>query len=346
MGSLGDAGVSDLEVRPLGRTGVRVPVLCLGTMTFGLQCDEETSFEILDRAFEAGVDFFDTANVYPLGGSVDTVGRTEEIIGRWMSSRGVRDRVFLATKCRGVMGTGPNDSGLSRIHIQTAVEASLKRLSTDVIDLYQTHSFDSHTPIEESLAALDDLVQQGKVRYVGCSNYPAWRLAEALETSRRLHLARYQSLQPRYNLLYREIESELLPLAREAGVGVIVYNPIAGGLLSGKYRAGEEPREGTRFTLGRAGGLYQKRYWDELQLEAVDRLRLAADERELSLVSIAVAWVLAQEGITSAIFGASRPDQIDASLEGAELELDADLREFCDEVWWQLPRRAVVEGYR
>ena len=335
-----------MEQRPLGRTGARVPVVCLGTMTFGLQCDEKTSFEILDHAFEAGVDFLDTANVYPLGGGLETVGRTEEILGRWMESRGIRDRLFLATKCRGKMGPGPNDAGLSRIHIQSAVEDSLRRLRTDVIDLYQTHSFDPHTPIEETLAALDDLVRQGKVRYIGCSNYPAWRLQQALETSRRLQLARYQCLQPRYNLLYREIETEVLPLAKAAGLGMIVYNPIAGGLLSGKYRADEEPREGTRFTLGSAARVYQRRYWDSLQLEAVDRLRAAVQQRGLSLVSVAVAWVLAQPGITSAIIGASRAEQLGDSIAGAALDLDDELASLCGDLWWQLPRRPVVEGYR
>ncbi len=335
-----------MEYRALGQTGARVPTICLGTMTFGLQCDEKTSFEILDRAFEAGVDFFDTADVYPLGGGLETVGRTEEIVGRWMAERGVRERIFLATKCRGAMGKGPNDAGLSRIHIQTAVENSLRRLGTETIDLYQTHSFDPHTPIEETLSALDDLVRQGKVRYIGCSNYPAWRLSEALEASERMNLARYQSLQPRYNLLYREIENEVLPLVRSAGVGVIVYNPIAGGLLSGKYRSGQEPQEGTRFALGRAAGVYQKRYWDDVQLSAVDQLRIAVEERGLSLVSVAVAWVLAQAGITSAIIGASRAEQLDASIAGGALELDDDVRKLCDDVWWQLPRRPLVEGYR
>jgi len=323
-----------------------VPVICLGTMTFGLQCDEETSFAILDRAYEAGVDFFDTADVYPLGGGLDHVGRTEEIVGRWMAARGLRDRIYLATKCRGKMGPGVNDQGLSRHHIHRAVDASLRRLGTDVIDLYQVHFFDLHTPIEETLRALDDLVRAGKVRTIGCSNYPAWRLAQAMEASREHGLARFESLQPRYNLLYREIETELLPLARAEGIGVIVYNPIAGGLLSGKYRAGGEPESGTRFTLGLAGEMYQRRYWDDLQLRAVDELREAVETRELSLVSVAVAWTLAQDGVTSAIVGASRPEQLAGTLAGAELELDDELRALCDAVWWRLPRRPVLEGYR
>ena len=335
-----------MEQRPLGRTGIRVPVLSLGTMTFGLQCDEATSFAILDRALETGVDFLDTADVYPLAGGLDRVGVTEEIIGRWMASRGVRERILLASKCRAPTAATPNSGGLSRYHIQRAVEASLRRLGTDVIDLYQTHSFDPHTPIDETLRALDDLVHQGKIRYVGCSNYPAWRLAEALGTAERLGLARYETVQPRYNLLYREIETELLPLARSARVGVLVYNPIAGGMLSGKYRSDQDPEEGTRFTLGGAGTVYQHRYWDKLQLEAVASLAERARGHGHSLASVVVAWVLSQEGITSAIVGASRPEQLEATLAGAELELDEDLKRACDEVWWQLPRRPVADGYR
>lgn len=335
-----------MQLRPLGRTGIRVPPLCLGTMTFGLQCDEKTSFAILDRALEGGIDFIDTADVYPLGGDVSTAGRTEEIIGRWMRERGNRGRIVLATKCAGQMGPGPNDGGLSRYHIQRAVEASLRRLQTDVIDLYQVHAFDPRTPIDETLRALDDLVRSGKVRYVGCSNYPAWRLAEALGTSERLSIARYETLQPRYNAIYREIETELLPMCRANGMGVIVYNPLAGGFLSGKYRKGEAPREGTRFTLGTAGHRYQQRYWDDAQFDAVAALGEAVQAREQTLATVAIAWAIAQPGITSAIVGASRPEQLDDTLAAPDLELDDELQEACDAAWWSLPRRAVLEGYR
>jgi aryl-alcohol dehydrogenase (NADP+) len=315
-------------------------------MTFGVQADAATSFAILDRAFEAGVDFFDTADVYPLGGGAEQAGETERIVGRWLAERGARSSVFLATKCRGKMGVGTNDQGLSRFHIQRAVEASLRRLGTDVIDLYQTHFPDPHTPIDETLRALDELVRSGKVRYVGCSNYPLFRLAEADRCARELGLARYETLQPRYNLLYREIETELLPYARQEQLGVIVYNPIAGGLLSGKYAAGEAPRAGTRFTVRGAGEIYRARYWDDTQLAAVVELAKEVEARGLSLAAVAVAWVLAQPGITSAIIGASRPDQLDATLAGAELALDAELARLCEEVWWRLPRRPVAEGYR
>jgi aryl-alcohol dehydrogenase (NADP+) len=335
-----------MNTRQLGRTGLRVPPLCLGTMTFGLQCDEATSSAILDRAFEGGIDFIDTADVYPLGGGLDTVGRTEEIVGRWLRERKNRDRIVLATKCAGATGAGPNDAGLSRFHIMKAVDDSLRRLGTDVIDLYQVHSYDPRTPVDETLRALDDLVRWGKVRYAGCSNYPAWRLAEALATSERLGIGRYDCLQPRYNLLYREIETELLPLARSQGLGVIVYNPIAGGFLSGKYQKGEEPLEGTRFTLGNAGARYQQRYWQDALFDAVDALRGPVESRGLSMASVAVAWAIGQPGITSAIVGASRPEQLDAALAAAGLPLDDGLKAACDAAWWSLPRRPVIEGYR
>ncbi len=335
-----------METRALGKTGLRVPVLCLGTMTFGLQTDQATSYEIMDRAFEGGVDFFDTADVYPLGGSLETVGRTEEIIGCWLRERGLRDRVLLATKCRGAMGPGTNDQGLSRHHILRAVEESLRRLGTDTIDLYQTHFFDPDTPIEETARALDDLVRSGKVRYVGCSNYPAWRLGEALATTERFGLARYESVQPRYNLLYREIETELVPLCLSEGLGMLVYNPLAGGLLSGKYRSRHEPEEGTRFTLGTAGRMYRRRYWQDAQLEAVEALGDRFETEGLDLGTASIAWTLAKPGITSAIIGASRPDQLEASIAAADLTLEEKLIEVFDEIWWRLPRRPVLEGYR
>ena len=335
-----------METRPLGRTGLQVPALCMGTMTFGLQTDPRESCAILDRAFDAGVQFLDTADVYPLGGSLETVGRTEEVIGEWMRDRGVRTQLILATKCRGAMGTGANDQGLSRQHIVDSVDASLRRLGTDYIDLYQTHFFDAATPIEETMRALDDLVRQGKVRYVGCSNYPTWRLAEALAASERLGLVRYDSVQPRYNLLYREIETELLPQCRSQGLGVLVYNPLAGGFLSGKYASIEEPEPDTRFTLGTAGRMYQWRYWQKAQFEVVEDLVKLASARGQDLVSLAIAWVLAQPGVSSAIIGASRVGQLDASLAALETELDDEMTAAFDAAWWKLPRRPVVEGYR
>jgi aryl-alcohol dehydrogenase-like predicted oxidoreductase len=335
-----------MKTRRLGRSGLEVPVLCLGTMTFGLQADRENSFQILDAAAEAELRFLDTADVYPLGGTLDDVGRTEEILGEWMRERGNRSEILLATKCWAPMRTGPNAWGLSRQHIVDSVDASLRRLGTDWIDLYQAHAFDPRTPIEETLRAFEDLVRAGKVRYLGCSNYPAWRLGGALAAAGRLGLSGYVSVQPRYNLLYREIETELLPLCRAEGLGVLVYNPLAGGFLSGKYRKGEPPREGTRFTLGTAAQRYQERYWQEAQFEAVEQLAKAASQRGLDLASVAVAWVLAQKGITAAIIGASRADQLAACLAAPDIELDDELLEICEGLWWSLPRRPVLEGYR
>ncbi len=335
-----------MEYRRLGRHGLELPALCLGTMTFGLQVDEDGSRDILDRAYEHRLRFLDTADAYPLGGDGSTIGRTEEIIGRWAAQRGNRDRLLIATKCFAPTRGGPNNRGLSRAHIMESVEASLRRLQTDYIDLYQAHGFDPHTPIDETLRAFDDLVRQGKVRYVGCSNYPAWRLGEALRAADRLNITGYQSVQPRYNLLYRQIETELLPLCRDQGLGVLVYNPLAGGFLSGKYQPGEAPRAGTRFTLGSAAQRYQARYWHDAQFKAVEQLRAALEPRQLNMVSVAVGWVLAQAGVTSAIIGASRPEQLDANLQALDVEFDQALQEACDALWWSLPRQPVAEGYR
>jgi aryl-alcohol dehydrogenase (NADP+) len=240
-------------------------------MTFGLQCDEETSIAIMDRAADAGIDFLDTSDAYPLGGDLATRGRTEEIIGRWL--RGKRDRFILATKCFVPTGPAPFDAGNSRKHIMSAVEASLRRLGTDYIDLYQLHGYDPSTPIDETLSALDDLVRQGKVRYTGCSNFLTYQLVRAVGRSETLRLARFDSVQPRYNLLFRQFEREMLPFCLEDGVGVIPYNPIAGGLLSGKHNRTASPPEGTRFTLGYAGGMYQDRYWHDRMFDTVERLR-------------------------------------------------------------------------
>jgi len=335
-----------MEMRRLGRNGLEVPALCLGTMTFGFQVDEPRSFEILDAAFERGLTFLDTADAYPLGGSLDTVGATEAIIGRWMKARGNRNRIILATKCFAPMRRGPNAYGLSRQHIIESIDASLRRLQIDHVDLYQAHGFDARVPIDESLRAFDDLIRAGKVRYVGCSNYPAWRLGQALAAADRLGLARYASLQPRYNLLYREIETELLPLVRAEGLGVLTYNPLAGGLLSGKYRREDGLQQDTRFTLGSAAGTYQGRYWHDAYFDAVAALGEHVGERGLSMVGVAVSWVLRQPGITSAIIGVSRADQLDANLAALEITWDDELTKTCEALWWQLPRRPVNEGYR
>jgi aryl-alcohol dehydrogenase-like predicted oxidoreductase len=325
-----------MQFRRLGKTGLKVTSVCLGTMTFGQQADEAASVAILDKAAAAGVNFIDTADAYPVPPDPATAGRTEEFIGRWLKGR--RDRFVLATKCRIRVGTGPNDEGLSRRHVLRAVEDSLRRLGTDYIDLYQAHAPDPETPIEETLRAFDDLVRSGKVRYVGCSNYPAWQVALALGASERHGWAQFDCVQPRYNLLYRDIEAELLPLCRHVGLGVIAYNPLAGGFLSGKYRSLESPPAGTRFSLGKTGELYRERYWQQAQLDAVQRLRQFFEPRGKSLITVAVAWVMSQPGVTSAIVGASRAEQLGLSLAAADFSLDDEERDACNAAWYALPR--------
>jgi len=299
-------------------------------MTFGLQCDEPRSLAILDRAAAGGITFLDAADVYPLGGSLETVGRTEEILGRWLEGR--RHDVVIATKCSGAMSSKPWDRGASRKHILDAVEGSLRRLRTDYVDLYQIHHPDPQTPMDETLRALDDVVRAGKARYVGCSNYHAYQVARALGRSEALGLARFDSVQPRYNLLFRQIERELLPLCGEEGIGVIPYNPLAGGFLSGKHRRDVGPTAGTRFTLGSAAGRYQERYWHEREFATVEALRPLAAAAGMSMAQMAVAWVLAHPAITSAIVGASRPDQLDDVLASVDKELAGDLKVVLDEL--------------
>ncbi len=314
----------------LGRTGLQVSRLCLGTMTFGLQRDELAAAEILDHAAEGGIDFIDTSDAYPLGGDLSTRGVTEEILGRWL--KGKRDRFIVATKCFVPTGPAPFDAGNSRKHIMAAVDASLRRLQTDYIDLYQLHGYDRATPIDETLGALDDLVHQGKVRYTGCSNFLTYQLVRAIGRSETLRLARFDSVQPRYNLLFRQIEREMLPFCAEDGVGVIPYNPIAGGMLSGKHARSAPPPEGTRFTLGNAGQIYQDRYWHDREFDTVDALQHLAGNAGVSLVTLSVAWVLANDAITAPIIGASRPEQLDASLAAVDYAIDADLKRQLDEL--------------
>ena len=314
----------------LGRTGLRVSRICMGTMTFGLQCDEATSFAILDRAAEGGVTFIDSADAYPLGGTWETTGRTEEILGKWLD--GKRQDFIVATKAFAPVGPNAWDRGNSRKHLMEAVDASLRRLDTDYIDLYQLHGPDARTPIDETLRALEDLVRSGKVRYVGCSNFLAYQVARAVGRSEVLSVARFNSIQPHYNVLFREIERELLPMALDEGIGVIPYNPIAGGMLSGKHVEEAGPKEGSRFTLGTAAERYQDRYWHTRMFETVEQLRPLASEAGMSLPQMAVAWVLANPAITSPIVGASRPEQLGDALAAVETPLDADLKTRLDEL--------------
>ena len=304
-----------MEYVRLGRSGLKVSRICLGTMTFGSGADEEVSFKILDRFFERGGTFLDTADAY---------GKSEEIVGRWIKERGVRDQIVLATKVYGAMGPGPNDRGLSRIHIQRGVEDSLRRLQMDVIDLYQIHRWDLDSPPEETLETLNDLVRQGKVRYIGCSNLKAWHLSEYLRLSRENHWSRFINLQPLYNALNRSIENEVLPLCATEGLGVNVYNPLAGGVLTGKYRRRDKPPSGTR--LGDSQG-YQRRYYTEMALDTVDGFVEAARTRGVTPAQLSLAWVMAEPRVTCPIIGARNLEQLNDTLGGMDISLTSEERE-------------------
>lgn len=311
-----------------GKTGMHVSKLCLGTMTFGHQCNEEQSVSILNAAKDHGFTFIDTADVYPIGDMTSGYGATEEILGRWLT--GQRDNFIVATKC--YAPTGPNkwDQGNSRKNIIRAAEASLRRLKTDYIDLYQLHFYDDRVSHDESLSALDDLVRSGKVRYIGCSNYLAYQLATALGRSDVNKWERFASVQPRYNMLFRENERELLPLCAEQGLAVIPYNPLAGGFLTGKHQKGA-PTADTRFTIG--GGTaerYQERYWQDQMFATLDALRGIAAEADMTVAQLAIAWQFTRPTITSPIIGASKPEQLVDAVNAVRTPLSAELTQRLD----------------
>jgi len=306
-------------MRRLGRTGLRVAALCLGGNTFGWTTDQKASEAVLDAYLEAGGNFIDTADVYSRWVPGNKGGESEAALGTWMTGRGNRHAVLIATKVMAPMGPGPNDTGLSRQHIMEGIEASLRRLQTDYIDLYQAHWDDRDTPIEETLRAFDDLVRQGKVRYIGASNHHAWRLTRALWESDKGGYVRYESLQPKYNLVFRdEYERELEPLCLEQGVGVIPYSSLASGFLSGKYRRGGELP-----ATARAAGV-QKIYMNDrgfTVLEAVDKVAAAAGA---TAAQVALSWLAHRPGITAPIASATTVLQLKELLGGIELRLDEE----------------------
>lgn len=317
-----------MEYRRLGRTGLKVSTICLGTMQFGWTTDEPDAHRIMSRAVELGCNFFDTADVYSRWAEGNPGGVSEAHIGNWLASGAVRrEDVVIATKVRGKMGDGPNDEGLSRGHIMSAVEASLRRLQTDYIDLYQTHWPDDDTPLDETLGALDDLVQSGKVRYIGCSNYPGWLLTKALWMSDVRGLARYDSVQPHYSLVHRaEFERELQAVCLDQGVGVIPYSPLGGGFLTGKYRRNSELPASAR-----AQGV-QRRYMNERGFAAIDKLEEIGNGHGASVAQTAIAWCLANPAVTSAIIGANSIAQLEDTVKGAEIKLAAEEKAVLDAV--------------
>ena len=304
-------------VRRLGRTGLKVAAFCLGGNTFGWTTDQRASEAVLDAYVEAGGNFVDTADVYSRYAPGNVGGESETVLGKWMKARGNRTQVVLATKVNAAMGDGPNDRGLSRQHIMDGVEASLRRLQTDYLDLYQAHADEPDAPpLEETLRAFDDLVRQGKVRYLGCSNYRAHRLARALGVSERLDLARYESLQPKYNLMFRdEYERELEPLCREDGVGVITYSSLGSGFFSGKYRPGQ-PLPGSP----RAGGV-ERQYFNERGWRILEAVDAVARERGATTAQVALAWIVQRPGVTAPIASATSPEQIRELLGCLDLAL-------------------------
>jgi aryl-alcohol dehydrogenase-like predicted oxidoreductase len=317
-----------VQFTKFGPTGLTVSRMILGTGTFGKQTDEQDAHRILDKAAEAGINFVDTADVYPPGAEA---GGAETIAGRWLSKR--RAEFILATKGGGRMGPAAWDAGNSRKHLLDAIDASLRRLNTDYVDLYQLHMDDPVTPIDEVVGAMDTIVRSGRARYIGVSNFLAYRLAQALGRQDTLKLTRFVSAQPRYNLLFREAERELFPLVQEEGLAVIPYNPLAGGLLTGKYNHGDTPETG-RFSadLGGFGQAYHARYWHEREFETVAKVQEIANQHGTPLTTLSVAWLLANPEITSVILGASRVEQLTDTLTAADYKLDSALKTQLDEV--------------
>ncbi len=308
-----------MNYKNLGRTGLKVSSLCMGTMQFGWSLDESESHKILSATYEAEINFFDTADVYSKWVPGNPGGVAEAYIGNWMKQNKIpRDQIVLATKVRGEMGKRPNDEGLSRVHIMNAVEASLRRLQTDYIDLYQAHWTDESTPIEETMRTFDDLVRQGKVRYVGASNYAAWELMQALWVSDKYNLARYDSLQPHYNLINRdEFERELRAVCQTYELAVIPYSPLAGGFLTGKYRRNEPLPESKR-AEGRKRAMTEKNFSLLYEMEAIALLHKA------SIAQVALAWMLADPVITSPIIGATSLDQLNENIGALNIHLTSE----------------------
>ena len=312
-----------MEYRPLGRTGVQVSKLCLGTMMFGAwgNADHDDSTRIIHRAIDAGINFIDTADIY-------SAGESEEIVGRALKGR--RDDVVLATKFWGPMGEGPNQRGVSRRWIITEVENSLRRLGTDWIDLYQTHRPDPETDVDETLAALSDLVQQGKVRYIGSSSFSAAQIVEAQWIARDRHLERFRTEQPPYSLLVRGIELDVLPTAQRHGMGILTYSPLAGGWLSGNWTADSSPSSPARKRL--ADRFDMSLPDNHRKLEAVEQLAQVADDAGLSLIEMAIAFVTNHPAVTSAIIGPRTMEQLDSQLPAADVSLDATVLDRMDEI--------------
>ena len=322
-----------MRMRFLGKTGIQVSELCLGTMTFGGRSffkhigglGQKEATNLVDMSLYAGINFFDTADVY-------SEGLSEELLGKALGKR--RQSIILATKVRGKMGPGPNDVGLSRHHITEACNASLKRLGTDYIDLYQVHNFDPDTPLEETMRALDDLVRQGKVRYIGCSNYSGWQLMKALAISDKRGWEKFVTLQALYSLLARELENEMVPLCLDQGLGILVWSPLLGGFLSGKYRRGKPQPKGTRLSGPQPRFL---KLDEEKGFDIVDELDKIGKAHKATVAQAALNYLLAKEGVSSVIIGARTPEQLADNLKTTDWEMSAEEVERLDEMSQPIP---------
>jgi aryl-alcohol dehydrogenase-like predicted oxidoreductase len=325
-----------MKYRMLGRTGVKVSELCLGCMMFGGRTNPEDSYAIIDKALDNGVNFLDTANVY-------TLGRSEEVTGEALNRNGKRSRVFLATKVFNVMDSSdPMSGGNNRRHIIEQCDASLRRLQTDYIDLYQLHRPQSAAPIDEALRALDDLIRAGKVRYIGTSTFAAWQLMESVAVSKELHLNRFVSEQPPYNILDRRIERELIPFSQTYGVGLLPWSPLAGGILTGKYDKDSAPPTGTRVADMYLANPFLARRYNDNALGVVDQLKAYCDARGVSLSQFALAWVNAKPGVTSPIIGPRTMAQFDDNLAAFNLTLTPEDMAKVDEI---VPPGAMVSPF-
>ncbi|MGH2788017.1 MAG: aldo/keto reductase [Actinomycetota bacterium] len=309
-----------MEYRKLGNAGTVVSTFCLGTMTFGTESEEKVAHEQLDRFVEKGGNFVDTANVY-------SSGESETIIGRWIAARpGARDRVVIATKGRVATGSGPNDAGLSRMNLIRALDASLRRLGVDVIDLYQAHAWDPLTPIEESLRFFDDAVRAGKILHVGVSNFIGWQLQKAALLTQHLGLAPIVTLQPQYNLLQRAVEFELTEVCVNESIGILPWSPLAGGWLTGKYQRDRRPTGASRLGEDPERGMeaYAPRNAEERTWEVIDMVRSVAEARGISMAQVALAWLVDRPAVSSVILGARTVEQLDDNLGAAHLHLSAE----------------------
>jgi 1-deoxyxylulose-5-phosphate synthase len=309
--------------KKLGRTGLKVSAITLGTMTLGMQVGETEGIEVIKTAMDLGINSFDTANGY-------SGGKSEQILGT--AVKGKRNSVVIATKVAFVNGPGPNDSGLSRKHIMNEVEGSLKRLQTDYIDIYYAHFPDFDTSIEQTLRTMDDLVHQGKIRYAGCSNYSAWMLCKALWKSDKNNLARFDCLETPYNLLTRDIEIELLPLCKDEEIGVSVFNPLAGEILTGRHTYGKPPAEG-RFTLKDMGPGYMDRFWNESNFQAADRFKELANKHGCTLAQFSLAWILNNSNISTVLSGSISPAQVKENIAALDIKMTPEDLKICNEIW-------------